>query len=77
MVRLQKIHLLDCLAGEVCQLTTTHYFEVVVSPPNLGRIFEMDRGGCLRGPLRFFDEEGKKVLELAVGADLPAGCSVR
>lgn len=37
--------------------------------------FSMDRGACLRGPLRFEDANGDVILSLSAGDDYPVGCS--
>lgn len=36
--------------------------------------FNMEPGGCLRGPLTFFDEDGSVMFRLGAGVDYPSGC---
>lgn len=37
--------------------------------------FELEPGGCLRGPLRFFSpDDGSVIFKLAAGAEYPVGC---
>lgn len=37
--------------------------------------FMMEQGACLRGPLKFFDHDGKELFALIANADYPTGCS--
>lgn len=37
--------------------------------------FMMEQGACLRGPLKFFDHDGKELIALIANADYPNGCS--
>jgi hypothetical protein len=37
-------------------------------------VFRMYPGGCLRGPLQFFDADGKVIFLLADGIEYPTGC---
>lgn len=37
--------------------------------------FRMGPGACLKGPMQFFAIDGKEMLSISAGQDLPAGCS--
>lgn len=39
--------------------------------------FQMKHGACLRGPLVFYDRDGKEQFKLDAGAEYPSGCSTR
>lgn len=36
--------------------------------------FELGKGGCLIGPLTFYDLDGHELFRLAPGIEFPAGC---
>lgn len=49
--------------------------QVLLVRTNGQEIFWLMPGGCLRGPLKFYDERGAASFQLDAGADYPVGCS--
>lgn len=39
------------------------------------KMFTLSPGGCIRGPLRFFDTKGNKILSLENGKEIGSGCA--
>lgn len=53
----------------------TKYYELMVLHGNgADKSFRMEYGACLRGPLQFFDMDGKVLFELDKDVEFPSGC---
>lgn len=53
---------------------TEYYDLMVLHGTNYNKSFRMEYGACLRGPLQFFDTDGKVLFELEKDIEFPSGC---
>lgn len=60
-------------SAEPHEPTSTYYFEVVAALPR--PVLTLSKGGCLLGPLAVYGPDGREILTLGDGVDLPSGCS--
>lgn len=57
------------------QIITRHLELLVIAQKGDQRAtFELGNGGCLIGPLTFYDLDGKEQFKLAAGVEFPTGC---
>lgn len=61
--------------GHVTGLSVMPPLALVVTDRQIGPIFMMGDGGCLRGPMQFRDTTGTPTFTLSAGVDYPAGCA--
>lgn len=63
------------LNGIASPAVNTYDLYVASDGLHSSRIFGLMPGGCMRGPLVFWNYEGREILRLEAGAEFGSGCS--